>query len=323
MGLKPILCALTLTMSATVSLAAWPDKPVSIVVPFAAGGATDIVARVVGQNMAKTLGQPVVVENIAGAGGTVGTAKVARAAPDGYTLLMGSLGPNVASLGLYSKLAYDPRKDFEPVIKVVLTPMVVSVRKDLPVQDFRQFVTYLKERGAQVNFASGGVGAQSHLLCLYLAQLTNTTPTHIPYRGSGPAMNALLAQEVDFTCDQAVGVLPHISNGTLKALAVARSKRIDVMPTVPAASEQGLPEFNADGWLALFAPKGTPKNIVDQVNAAVRAALKDEGVQKRLHDTGNEVPPEAELSPVALRNLVDSEIAKWVPLIKKSGVTAE
>lgn len=318
-----ILVAVAFAWTAQVASAAWPERPISIVVPFAAGGATDVTARVLGQHMATTLGQPVVVENQAGAGGTVGAGRVAKANPDGYTLLMGSLGPQVAAVGLYPKLAYEPRKDFEPVIMAALTPMVVSVRKDLPVNDFRGFVQYLRQNGSKTNFASGGSGAQSHLLCLYLAQLTETTPTHVPYRGSGPAMNALLAQEVDFTCDQAIGVLPHAKSGGIKPLAVARSTRISVLPNLPSAAEQGLPAFDADGWLALFAPKNTPKAVIDKLNHAARLALKDEAVRKRMVDLGNEIPADAELTPAALGKLVDAETERWLPIIKKSGAKAE
>jgi tripartite-type tricarboxylate transporter receptor subunit TctC len=318
-----IFMAAVIACTSHVAVAAWPEKPISIVVPFAAGGATDVTARVLGQHMATTLGQPVVVENVAGAGGTVGAGKVARASPDGYTLLMGSLGPQVAAVGLYAKLSYEPRKDFEPVIMAALTPMVVSVRKDLPVNDFRSFVQYLRQNGSKTNFASGGAGAQSHLLCLYLAQLTGSTPTHVPYRGSGPAMNALLAQEVDFTCDQAIGVLPHTKSGGIKPLAVARSTRISVMPNLPSAAEQGLPTFDADGWLALFAPKDTPKAVIDRINEAARLALKDEAVRKRMIDLGNEIPPDAQLTPTALGKLVDAETERWLPIIKKAGAKAE
>ncbi len=249
------LVVLSISHMTSAALAAWPDRPITIIVPFAAGGATDVVSRVMADYMRKTLGQPVLVENFGGAGGTIGTGRVANAPADGYTLLMGSLGTQVASVGLYPKLRYDPKKDFAPVIKVVATPMVVSVRKDLPVKDFREFLVYLKQNSSKLNFASGGVGAQSHLLCLYLSYLTNTTPTHVSYRGSGPAMNALMAQDVDFSCDQALGVMPYVGSGIIKPLAVAREKRFAMTPDIPTASEEGLPEFKGDGWLALFAPR--------------------------------------------------------------------
>lgn len=317
------LIACFISAMVTTASAAWPERQITIIVPFAAGGATDVIARLMGEHMRVTLGQPVVVENIGGAGGTIGSTRVAKASPDGYMLLMGSLGTNVASVGLYPKLQYNPTTDFEPVIMAVLTPMVVSVRKDLQVKNFREFQDLLKSGGSKLNFGSGGVGAQSHLLCLYLAQLTGATPTHVPYRGSGPAMNALLAQDVDFTCDQAVGVLPHVATGGVKPLAVARNKRISVMPNVPAASEQGLAEFQADGWIALFAPKGTPKGVLEKLNAAGRAALTDESIRKRLIELGNEVPPDSELSAAALGEFVNAELKKWLPVIKRSGIGVE
>ena len=229
----------------------------------------------------------------------------------------------VASIGLYPNLSYDPRKDFEPIINASFTPMVVSVRRDLPVKDFREFVSYLKANGAALNYGSGGVGAQSHLACLYLAHLVNANPRHVPYRGSGPALNALLGQEIDFTCDQSVGIVPHLNTGTVKPLVIAGPARVPAMPNVPTAAEQGLPEYEAAGWIALFVPKNTPKEIIDRLNAAGRAAFKDATVRKRLVDLGNEMPSEAEQRPAAVRTLVDKEIDKWIPLIKRAGVVAE
>ncbi len=321
---KTLTTAFALSTAVALSAAAdFPERAITIVVPFAPGGATDVVARVMASQMALTLKQPVVIENLPGAGGTVGSNKVAKAKPDGYTLLMGSLGTQVASVGLYPKLPYDPKKDFEPVMNVVFTPMVISVRKGLPVKDFKEFVAMLKDKGASLNFGSGGAGSQSHLLCMYLAQITGTNPTHVPYRGSGPAMAALLAQEVDFTCDQTIGVMPYIATGAVKPLAVARRTRVAVMPTVPTSAEEGLPAFDADGWISLFAPHGTPRAVITTINNAGRAALRDESVRKRLQEMGNEIPTDAELSPAALNELVTKESDKWLPLIKKSGVVAE
>jgi len=293
------------------------------VVPFAAGGPTDVIARLMGDHMSRTLGQQVVVENVTGAGGTVGVTRVMKSAPDGYTLLMGNLGTQAASVGLYPNLAYDPRTDFEPIMNSASTPMLVVAKKDLPVKDFREFVEYLKANAAKMNYGTGGVGATSHLTCLFLDSLLEVKPQHVPFRGSGPALNALLGGQIDYVCDQTVGVVPAVQAKEAKGLVVAVKSRIPVIPDVPTSAEQGLPEFQATGWNALFAPKATPKEIVDKLNAAAKAALRDEATRKRLLDLGAELPDEAGQTPEALRELVRSEIDKWVPVIKKAGVTVQ
>jgi tripartite-type tricarboxylate transporter receptor subunit TctC len=276
-----------------------------------------------GDHMSRTLGQQVVVENVTGAGGTVGVTRVMKSAPDGYTLLMGNLGTQAASVGLYPNLAYDPRTDFEPIMNSASTPMLVVAKKDLPVKDFREFVEYLKANAAKMNYGTGGVGATSHLTCLFLDSLLEVKPQHVPFRGSGPALNALLGGQIDYVCDQTVGVVPAVQAKEAKGLVVAVKSRIPVIPDVPTSAEQGLPEFQATGWNALFAPKATPKEIVDKLNAAAKAALRDEATRKRLLDLGAELPDEAGQTPEALRELVRSEIDKWVPVIKKAGVTVQ
>jgi tripartite-type tricarboxylate transporter receptor subunit TctC len=273
--------------------------------------------------MSRILGQQVLVENVVGAGGTIGVTRVARAAPDGYTLLMGNLGTQAASVGLYPKLAYDPKTDFEPILNTGGTPMVVAGKPDLPVKDFREFVTYVKANAAKLNYGTGGVGATSHLTCLFLDSLLGVKPTHVPFRGSGPALNALLGSQVDYVCDQTVGVVPSIQGDKIKGLVVAVPKRLPAIPNVPTSTEQGLPEFQAVGWNALFAPKGTPRDIVDKINAAARAALKDANVRQRLLDLSVELPSEEAQTPESLRIFVAQEIDKWVPIIRKAGVTVQ
>lgn len=310
---------------ATVStaLAQYPDRPITIIVPFAAGGTTDVVARIMGDPMSRILKQQVVVENVTGAGGTVGVTRAKNAPADGYTILMGNLGTQAASVGLYPKLAYDPRTDFVPIMNTGGTPMLVVAKKDLPVKDFKEFITYLKANAAKMNYGTGGVGATSHLTCLYLDFLLDAKPTHVPFRGSGPALNALLSGSVDYVCDQTVGVVPTIQAGQANGLVVATPERISVVPNVPTSKEQGLPDFQAIGWNALFAPKGTPNDVVEKLNAAARAALKDENTRKRLLDLGIILPTDAEQTPAALGEHVRKEIDKWVPVIKKSGVTVQ
>lgn len=303
------------------AFAQYPDRPITIIVPFAAGGPTDIISRIIADPMSRILKQQVLVENATGAGGTVGVTRAKNSAPDGYTLLMGNLGTQAASVGLYPKLAYDPRTDFEPIINTAGTPMLVVAKKDLPVKDFKEFIAYVKANASKMNYGTGGIGATSHLTCLFLDSLLDVKPTHVPFRGSGPALNALLGGQVDYVCDQTVGVVPSIQGGQANGLVVAMPERLSVVPDVPTSKEQGLPEFQAVGWNALFAPKGTPKDIVMKVNEAVRAALDDEGTKKRLLDLGANLPTENERTPEWLGQHVAREIDKWVPVIKKAGVT--
>src|SRR5215211_4544755 len=309
--------ALALWAVLGVAAAAYPERGITMVVPFAAGGTTDVVARIMADHMSRTLGQQIVVENVTGAGGTVGAARVMKAQPDGYTILMGNLGTQAASVGLYPNLPYDPRKDFEPVMNAAATPMVVAAKKDLQVKDFREFVALLKKNGANMNYGTGGVGATSHLTCLYLSSILDVNPQHVPFRGSGPALNALLSGDIEYVCDQTVGIVPQIQSNEVKGLVVAVPNRVPVVPDVPTSAEQGLPEFQATGWNALFAPKGTSKEVLDRLNGAARAALKDEATRKRLLELGAELPDDAGQTPDSLRELVRSEIDKWVPVIKK------
>lgn len=311
-------------LSPGLAHAAWPERPITIVVPFAAGGPTDIVTRLLSEPMSRMLGQQVVVENVVGAGGTVGMARVKDATPDGYTLGMGNLGTQAASVGLYgANLPYDPKADFMPIMNTGGTPMIVAAKKDLPVKDFKEFITYVKANAAKMNYGSGGVGSTSHLTCLFLDSILGTQPQHVPFRGSGPALNALLGGQVDYVCDQTVGIVPSIQAGQVNGLVVATPARLAALPDMPTSAEQGLPQFQAVGWNALFAPKGTPQEIVMKVNEAARAALKDPLVKKRLEDLSLEFPSEAAQTPVALGEFVAKEVDKWVPVIKKAGVTAQ
>jgi tripartite-type tricarboxylate transporter receptor subunit TctC len=308
-------------MMANVALAAgFPERTIVLIVPFAAGGSTDVVSRIMAENMSRTLGQQVVIETVVGAGGTLGTLRAARAAPDGYTVIMSSLGPHVAALGMYRDLPYDPRHDFEPVIKGVIQPMVVVARKDLPVTDFKAFLTYLRNNGPALNYGSGGVGAQSHLTCAYLDALVGAKSQHVPFRGSGPVLTALIAGQIDYACNNTTEVVPQIE--TIKPLAIAGGTRVPALPGVPTAAELGFP-FEATGWQALFAPKGTTPAIIARLNEAARAAFKDPVVRERLIDLGNELPAEADQTPAALAHFLDSEIKKWLPVIKPAGITAQ
>ena len=322
-GSARLLLAVFAAVLPLAAQAAWPERVITIVVPFAAGGPTDIITRLVSEPMSRSLGQQIVIENVVGAGGTVGVTRVKNAAPDGYTLIMGNLGTQAASVGLYTNLPNDPRTDFVPIMNTGGTPMIVAAKKDLPVKDFREFVAYVKANASKMNYGTGGVGATSHLTCLFLDSLLGVTPQHVPFRGSGPALNALLGGQVDYVCDQTVGIVPSIQAGQVNRLVVATPARLAALPDMPTSAEQGLPAFQAVGWNALFAPKGTPVEIIAKLNEAARAALKDPVVRKRLEDLSLEFPSEAAQTPAALGEFVAKEIDKWVPVIKKAGVTAQ
>lgn len=319
---RTLLAVAALTLLLQVPAAAFPDRIVTFIVPFAAGGSTDVVARILAEHMSRTLGQQIVIETAVGAGGTVGTARAAKAQPDGHTVVVGSLGPNVAAVGMYATLPYDPIKDFEPVIMSVIQPMVVIARKDIPAANFREFVELLKTRGAQLNYGSGGAGAQSHLTCAYLNELVGSKSQHVPFRGSAPSLNALIAGQIDYSCNNTTEAVPQIQANTVKPLAIAGDRKVPVLPDVPTAAEQGL-KFEAMGWQALFVPKGTPRAAVEKLNAAARAAFADESVRKRLLDLGNELPSAADQTPEAMSRFLKSEIDKWVPVIKRAGITAQ
>lgn len=320
---RMIAAVAALLLAPALALAqSYPNKGITLIVPFAAGGPTDIIARLAGEHMGQVLGQQVLVENVAGAGGTVGVTRVMRASPDGYTLLMGNLGTQAASVALYANLAYDPRKDFEPIMNVAATPMLVAAKLDMPVKDFKEFITYVKANADKISYGTGGVGATSHLTCLFLEHVLGVKLAHVPFRGSGPALNALLGGHVDFVCDQTVGVVPAIQAKQINGLVVATPQRLAVVPGVPTSTEQGLAQFQATGWNALFAPKGTPREIVERLNKAASAAVDDARTKSRLLDLGADIPDVAGRTPEVLSALVSSEIDKWVPVIKAAGVKA-
>ena len=294
----------------------YPTRAITIVVPFAAGGPTDVLARIVAQNISPMLGQQVIVENTTGAGGTIGAARVARAAPDGYTMVMGNLGTHAASVGIYKNLAYDPRKDFEPVILVASTPMVLVTKKALPVHTLKDVVAYAKEHQGKMTMGSAGVGSISHLTLLLFNHLTGADVRHVPYRGLSQATNDLLGGQIDAMFDQVVTATPHILSGGENGIAVTVPTRAPSIPDVPTVNEAGLPKLQTIAWTALFMPKGTPKAFVARINATVQKVMDDPTVAKRLAALGADVPAPAERSPEALGHLVSAEIDKWVPLIQ-------
>lgn len=301
----------------------YPTRPITIVVPFSAGGPTDVLARILGQHMSQTLGQQILVENVTGGGGSIGAARVAKAAPDGYTMVLGNLGSHAASVGLYKNLSYDPRVDFEPVMLVATTPMVLVVRKNLEASTLSDFTAYAKANPRKVTFGSAGTGSISHLTYLLYTHLTKTEIQHVPYRGLSQSVNDLLSGQIDMMFDQVVSATPHIRSGGVKPIAVTAPSRAAAIPNVPSSTEAGLPALQTIAWTALFAPKATPKPVVEMVNTALDKAMRDEAVAKRLAELGADVPAPDGRSPQALGNLVRSEIDKWVPLIQAAGAASE
>lgn len=294
----------------------YPTRTITMIVPFAAGGPTDVISRIVTAHMAQTLGQSIVIENVVGAGGTTATTRAARAANDGYTLVTGHMGTHAASVPLYPKLAYHPEKDFEPVALLAGTPILILARKDFPPKDLKEFIAYVKANAEKVNAAHAGIGSVSHVSCELLHSILDVKPVGVPFNGTGPAMNALVAGQVDYMCDQIVNAVPQINAGTIKAYAVATPERNPSLPDVPTTTEAGLPAFQAQAWNAIFAPKGTSPAIIATLNAAAIKALDDENVRKRLLELGSVIPVPANRSPEALATLVKNEIAKWTPVLK-------
>ena len=322
-ALTALAASTLLALPAAGRAAAWPERPITLIVPFAAGGPTDVVARIVAEHMSRTLGQQVVVENVAGAGGTTGSLRAAQAAPDGYTIEMGHMGTHGAAPGAYPDLKYDPLKDFEPIGMAAGTPIVVVARKDFPSRDLKEFIAYLKKDSEKLNEAHAGTGSVAFTTCSLFNLLTGARPTRIAYRGTGPALNDLVAGQVDYMCDQIVNLVPQIQAGTIKAYAVALPARSPAIPNVPTTREAGLPEFEVTAWNALFAPKGTPKEIVGKLNAALVKALDDANARRRLLDLGADLSNKAATSPEGLRKLLESEIPRWKKVLANAGVSKE
>ncbi len=298
----------------------YPAKPITMIVPFAAGGPTDIVARIVGESMSRTLGQQIVVENVAGAGGTTGSTRAAQAPPDGYTILMGHMGTHGAAPALYPNLKYDPVRDFEAIGMAAGTPIVIVAKKDLPPKDLKEFMAYAKVQNDRLNAAHAGVGSVSHTTCVLLNAQLAIKPTAVAYRGTGPALNDLVSGQVDFMCDQIVNLVEQIKAGSIKAYAIATPERSPALPNVPTTKEAGLPEYQVSAWNALFAPKGTSAEIIAKLNDALAKALDDPNTRKRLLDLGAVLPDQAGRGSEALKTFVAGEVARWTPVLKAAGV---
>jgi tripartite-type tricarboxylate transporter receptor subunit TctC len=298
----------------------YPVRAITVVVPFPAGGPSDVVARIVTERMGRTLGRQMVIENVAGAGGTLGSARVAAAQPDGYTLLAGSMGSHVAAPVLTPNVKYDSERDFEPIGLTAHAPAVIVARKDFPAENLKDFVAYLKENAEKVKQAHGGIGASSHMACLLFNQALGIRPTPVAYRGTAPAMNDLVGGHVDFLCEQSVSVAEQIKAGAVKAYVVSANQRLAMLPDVPSAKEAGI-NYQMSIWAGIFAPKGTPREIITKLAAALDKSLDDSLVRNRLAELGGSIPAKQERTPASFARLVKAEITRWSPILKAASLT--
>lgn len=310
-------------MGAPTGAQSFPSKQMTIVVPFAAGGPSDAMARLIALGLTEITGSQVIVENMAGAGGTTGSARVAKAEPDGHTILFGNIGTHAANVGLYKRLPYSPETDFEPIALVANVPFLLAVKKDSLASDFASFRKLATEQGDKLNYGSAGIGSASHLASLLLMAKLGSKATHVPYRGVGPALNDLVAGQIDFMCDQTVTMLPQVQGGAVKPIAVLSRTRLPQLPILPTAIEGGLADFEVEAWNALFAPKGTPRTVVERLFALVWDALNRDSVKPRFGQFSAAVPPRDQAGPAALRAHVASEVKRWTETIRAAGISVD
>ena len=320
--LAAFAAATMLALGSGAQAQTYPDRPITVVVPFAAGGPTDTVTRLVAEAMSKDLGQQIVVENVGGAGGTLGAARVAKADPDGYTLLLHHIGM-ATSATLYRKLPYDTLQAFDYVGLVTDVPMTIVARKDFEPADIKSLLDYVKANKDKVTLANAGIGAASHLCGMMFMSAIQTPLVTVPYKGTGPAMTDLLGGQVDMMCDQTTNTTKQIKAGTVKAYAVTSPKRLDVLPDLPTAEEAGLAGFQVGIWHGIYAPKGTPAEITERLSKSLQLALKDANVAARFAELGTAPSTEAEATPAALKTKLESEIARWKPVIEAAGQFAD
>src|ERR687892_20708 len=317
-----VLVSLLVVAVSQVNAQEYPNKVITMIVPFAAGGPTDTVARLLGGPMSKTLKQQVIVENVGGAGGTIAANRVAKASADGYTFLIHHIGMSTAP-ALYRKLPYNPMTDFEPIGLINEVPMTLVAKKDFQAKDLKELIAYVKANKQKVNYANAGLGAASHLCGMLFMSAIQTEVTTVPYSGTAPAMNDLLGGQVDFMCDQTTNTTSQIKAGKIKVYGVTTKKRVPSLPDVPTMDEAGLKGFEVSIWHALYAPKGTPKPVIDKLTKALQDALKDSNVKQRFGELGTEPVAENRATPEAHRALLKAETDRWGPIIKKAGVYAD
>jgi tripartite-type tricarboxylate transporter receptor subunit TctC len=316
------LLVFTGTLGGSAEAQNFPNHPMVMIIPFAAGGPQDVLGRIIAQGMSEALGQQVIIENVGGAGGMTGSVRVAQAAPDGYTMVLGSVGTHAQNQTLFKKPLYDAASDFTPVALVAETPIALITRKDLPANNFKEFVAYAKANQAKMQYGSAGAGSATHLACVVLNYVIGVDITHVPYRGTGPAMQDLAGGRVDYLCDIIATAKPQIDAGTVKGLAILTKERAAVLPNLPTALEQGT-DVQAYTWSAIFLPKNAPEAVVQKLNGAIVHAMKTPAVRDRLEGLGATVVSDDRATPLYLGQFVKSEITKWAAPIKASGVTID
>lgn len=313
-----LLAAAALSLASTApAQQAWPTKPIRLVVPFTPGGSSDILGRAIGQKLTESLGQPVVIDNVAGAGGALGADKVAKAPADGYTLLMGHIGTLAVNPAIYPKLPYDPVKDFTPVAWVANVPNVLVVHPSVPAKNLKELIAYAKSRPGKINYGSGGNGSAAHLATEYLKMQTQTFMVHVPYRGTAPSVNDLVAGQIDLLFTGAPALIPFVKSGQMRAIAVSSRKRLEALPDVPTVAESGYPDYEADQWYGVVAPAGTPADIVRKLNTLINQALSSPELKIRLQTEGAIAMP---TTPEAYGAHIQREIARWKPVVKAGNI---
>ena len=317
-----LLAAVSLMLTTGAKAEEWPTRPLTMINPFAAGGPNDVLARLFAQRMGEILGQTILIENVGGAGGMTGADRVAKAAPDGYTFLQGTVGTQAQNQTLFKKPAYNATTDFAPVALIVEAPLVLVARKDMPVKDMKEFVAYAKANKEKMQYASAGTGSAIHLGCALMNMVTGLDIVHVPYRGANPAMQDLMSGRVDYLCDIITTAKPQIDSGAVKAIAILTRERSPVLPTVPTAIEQGF-AVEAYTWNAFFLPKGTPEEIVQKLNRATVEAMKTPALREKLENAGLKFVSDDRTTPEYLAKFVQSETAKWAVPIKASGISVD
>jgi tripartite-type tricarboxylate transporter receptor subunit TctC len=309
----------TLLAAASVSAQSWPERNITLIVPFAPGGASDVSSRIMAEAMSKPLGQTIIVENVAGAGGSIGSLRGRNAKPDGYTIGFGHMGTHAASVSTNPKLPYDPRTDYDYLGIHLTTPHLIIVRKDLAAGTLQEFVAYAKEKGKDLKMGHNGLGSLAHLTCAYFFQLIGVEPTFVVYRGFGQTINDILSGSIDGTCDLIASGREHVIGGSVRGFAVATAERSALLPDVPTAKEGGLPEFLMESWLGLYAPKGLPPPILAKLREAVAVALEDPLVQKRFPEIGGSVPKKEDRGGERMLEIVKADVVRWAEVVKKAG----
>jgi len=318
--------ALGLLMAAVAGPAfgqAYPNKPIQLIVPFAAGGPTDVMARIVGERMSKELGQQFIIDNVTGAAGTIAMGKLARSAPDGYTIGIGHLGTNVVNGAIYKNLNFDLINDLVPIALLPSNPLLVVTSNQMPAKDMKELVAYLKANADKVSGGTAGMGSGSHIGVLAFFDGTGTNYQLVPYRGTGPAVQDLIANQIQIMIDQSSNSLPHVRAGKIRAYAVTAKQRNAAAPDIPTTAEAGFPGIEVAIWHGLWAPKGTPRDIINKLNAAAVAALKDPEIRKKLEDLGQDIPTPDQMQPDTFAAYQKAEFAKWKPIIDKAGIKIE